>query len=113
MEREGSPEIVGREDAQEVGGGSGEAAEARSGAPVASLGGSEDAFDRRPPGGDEAVAHPLPMRQGGLVLVRAMHDAVLDAGALQRPAALLVLICLVGAATVRLCPDAAVTAVWR
>src|SRR5262245_25978809 len=40
-------------------------------------------FDGRPPGGDERIAPPLPSRQGILVLVAAMHDAVLDTACLE------------------------------
>src|SRR3954468_19103601 len=54
-----------------------------------------DALDGGAAAGDEGVAPRLPARQGGLVLVRAVHDAILDAARLEPGAALLALVALV------------------
>ena len=45
--------------------------------------GNEDMLDAGADRGDQSIALPLPVGQRGLVLVAAMHDAVLDAEGLE------------------------------
>src|SRR3954453_16924621 len=90
----GAAQVVDDREGDHVAGVAGKRRAAGAGEPVQALQGPEDALDGGAAAGDEGVAPRLPARQGGLVLVRAVHDAILDAARLE-PGALLALVALV------------------
>src|SRR5215213_9414303 len=91
----GAAQVVDDREGDHVAGVAGKRRAAGAGEPVQALQGPEDALDGGAAAGDEGVAPRLPARQGGLVLVRAVHDAILDAARLEPGAALLALVALV------------------
>src|SRR3954469_11523965 len=91
----GAAQVGDDREGDHVAGVAGKRRAAGAGEPVQALQGPEDALDGGAAAGDEGVAPRLPARQGGLVLVRAVHDAILDAARLEPGAALLALVALV------------------
>src|SRR3954469_9632096 len=91
----GAAQVVDDREGDHVAEVAGKRRAAGAGEPVQALQGSEDALDGGAAWGDEGVAPRLPARQGGLVLVRAVHDAILDAARLEPGAARLALVALV------------------
>src|SRR4029079_10259462 len=78
----GAAQVVDDREGDHVAGVAGKGRAAGAGEPVQALQRPAQQRDGGAAAGDEGVAPRLPARQGGLVLVRAVHDAILDAARL-------------------------------
>src|SRR3954469_12688680 len=95
-ETDGSPEIEDCGETVEVCDVVAEVAVSHAGAAIEALDVAEYSLDGSSLWSDQGIASRLPVRQVALVLVRAVHDAVLDTKLPEPAPALLVLVSLVG-----------------